>query len=201
MADQATLAFVHSGSVRAEFMLSVIGLLQRPDPSPLAAYFALQHGPVLTQARNHVARQFMKSGHDWLWMVDTDMVFDPDTLSRLVAAADPDSAPIVGALCHGLNISGDVIPTLYSLAVGELPQAIEPKPDTLMQVDATGCACLLVHRSVFERLGNFPFRQVITPTCEYSEDLSFCIHARAHDIPVYVHTGIKVGHIKPVRLG
>lgn len=202
MADQATLAFVSNGTVRTEFMLSVLALAQQPPGStPLAAYFSLQHGPMLSQARNHVAREFMKSGHQWLWMVDTDIAFDTDTLGRLAEAAHPVKAPIVGALCHAITMDGVVAPTLYSVETGKLPEMVTPEDDTLQRVDATGCACLLVHRRVFERLGNFPFRQVITPTCEYSEDLSFCIHARAQDIPVHVHTGIKVSHIKPVRLG
>ena len=33
-----------------------------------------------------------------------------------------------------------------------------------------------------------------------SEDLSFCLRAGALGIPVHVHTGVKVTHLKPVWL-
>jgi GT2 family glycosyltransferase len=155
---------------------------------------------MLSQARNHVARQFMTTTHDWLWMVDTDVDFPPDTLARLVAAADPDTRPVIGALCHTLDSDGQPFATCYSVERGKQPVVIPPAEDSLMRVDATGCACLLVHRSVLAMMGNFPFAQVIEPGIEYSEDLSFCLRCQAMDIPIYVHTGIRVGHTKAVRL-
>jgi hypothetical protein len=39
------------------------------------------------------------------------------------------------------------------------------------------------------------------PLALMGEDLTFCLRCQAAGIPVHVHTGIQVGHMKPVMLG
>src|SRR3954451_3931639 len=57
-----------------------------------------------SEARNRVTAHFLdKTETEWLWWVDADMGFEPDTLTRLLDAADPDARPVVGALCFGLR--------------------------------------------------------------------------------------------------
>jgi hypothetical protein len=36
---------------------------------------------------------------------------------------------------------------------------------------------------------------------QQGEDLSFCLRCAMAEIPVYVHTGVQVGHMKAVQLG
>jgi len=72
----------------------------------------------VAHGRNQIVRIFLdESPADWLWFVDTDMEFEPDTLDRLIEAADPAERPIMGALCYAL-MKGDaqeVVPTMYGL--------------------------------------------------------------------------------------
>jgi hypothetical protein len=175
-------------------------------------------GPNLSAPRNEVVRKFLAFGKaDWLWMVDTDMVFPPDTVERLLDYADPVSAPIVGGLCFGLTDDGQVLPTLFDL-VGEESADTEWvrysdwKPDTMMQVAATGAACLLVHKSVFETIRDFEhpnrggrpgfndafpwFQEVEHNGRPVSEDITFCARAGWCNIPVFVNTAVQIGHIK-----
>lgn len=181
---------------------------------------SFQAGANLSAPRNDVVRKFLEYDKaDWLWMVDSDMTFAPDTVERLLEHADPETAPIVGGLCFGLNDKGDVIPTLFGLD-GD-PDDLENLEnvrfemwpmDTMYQVTATGAACLLVHRSVFERMRDFQhpnrpgklgfndafpwFQELEHAGRPVSEDIAFCWRAGLMQIPVYVNTAVHIGHVK-----
>jgi hypothetical protein len=149
-------------------------------------------------------------------MVDTDMIFMPNLIERLLEHADPDRAPIVGGLCFGFDGEGDVQPTLYGFVGDENnPQVVryhEWPPDAMMQVAATGAAALLAHRSVFETMRDFEhpsrpgkrgfndaypwFQELEHDGRPVSEDIGFCWRAGLLRIPVYVNTAVQLGHIK-----
>lgn len=80
-------------------------------------------------------------------------------------------------------------------------------PDAVVQCKGTGSACILVHRSVFERVeaayGPTWYNRIPNPSMGEltSEDLSFCMRLGTLDIPVYVHTGVKTTHHKTQWIG
>lgn len=207
------LAYCHPGWVRAEFMQSVLAECTQQHEKRVGFVFDSRTGPIMTIARNYVADSFLeKTGMEWLWMIDTDMVFTTTVLPALLAAADPQERPIVGALCYSES-DGATTPTMYNFtreSEGPLTVAADPKdaPPGLVQCDATGCACLLVHRSAFERISaNAPeaehhwFAEVTVDGVQLGEDISFCHRAADAGLPVYVHTGVKVGHMRTLMIG
>lgn len=172
----------------------------------------------LVEGRNTGCRKFLdETDHEWLWWIDTDMGFQPDTVDRLVEAADPVQRPVVGGLCFALReVSYDgyggrrvmPIPTLYMPArdanghIG-FGNRYEYPPNSLVQVAGTGAACLLIHRSVLEKLraehGDRWFDRVrYQDGSAISEDLSFCYRLVMAGIPLFVHTGVKTTHHKQV---
>ena len=165
----------------------------------------------ICNARNGVVRQFLdETQAEWLWMVDADMSFDPDTVDALLAEADPERAPIVGGLCFGV-VDGELFATLYDIAQDDdqSPHMIRYHawPENAMfQVTATGAACLLIHRSVLvamrERFPEpFPwFSEGVLGGKPMGEDVRFCINAGVLGFPVFVHTGIQIGHAKTTVL-
>ena len=166
--------------------------------------------------RNRVARTVLdESDAEWLWFVDSDMGFAADTVDRLVASADPVERPVVGGLCFAMKSDGSAPmfarryrcqPTLYRMwdnadEVGFVPWFDYPR-DQLIEVDATGGACLLIHRSVLElvrdRYGDHWFHHLPKPKGEgdFSEDLSFCLRLKSLDVPIHVDTSVKTTHDK-----
>lgn len=149
---------------------------------------------------------------DWLWMVDADMVFSYSQLIALLEVADPNSVPIVGGLCFG-GRTDRLFPTLYRVVDpatnnGEAIQIVEEYPDNaLVRVDATGAAFLLIHRGVLEAMrATFPppqywFSESVYKGEEFGEDWTFCLRAAQLDIPVHVHTGVEIGHVKQRVIG
>jgi GT2 family glycosyltransferase len=214
VADHAVIGYVRSPYVCGEFAESLLATAME-GPAPLDAVLAIPSGPNISAARNLVVSRFLKDQRaPWLLMADTDMVFAPDALHRLIAAADPAERPIVGALCYSQDAagSGDARPTMYELIEhdgkpGFARYRTWPE-DGCFQVGATGAAFLLMHRRALKAIRAAAgdevapwFRESVLGGALCGEDMTFCLRAGAAGIPVHVHTGVQAGHVKPVMLG
>lgn len=219
--------FCSPEQVHAEWMRCKTMVEMRDAYGPqhlVGQYHHFASGAHVATARCRIVKDFLAnpSKPEWLWMVDTDATFDDLILERLLAVADPVKAPIVGALAFGVvpkkgadgkdmvpNEVGafelELFPTMYRLrGDGQMLRLLDYERNAVVPVDATGCHCLLIHRSVFEderwdhshplpwfRMGSLLRNE------EVSEDMFFCIHARQMGYPIFVHTGARTGHIKP----
>jgi len=221
--EKVVVAYCRPATVHGEFMENMLDLqlydvaLNRRIVEG-GGRLGQQAGANLSGPRNEIVKKFLSYGKaDWLWMVDTDMTFSPDTVERLLEHADPVDAPIVGGLCFGFGDDGLIHPTLYGLdgdpddpAHLDVTRFNVYPENTMMQVVATGAACLLIHRSVFERMLTFEhpsgrvgfndafpwFQELEHDGRPVSEDIAFCWRAGLMRIPVYVNTGVEIGHIK-----
>ena len=222
-ADTLAIGYVHPHEVSALFMQSVVNLMVadhgRGSKRRLEATIAVGSGPRIASARNDVVRTFLRSSAEWLLMIDTDMVFAPSAVDRLLEVADPTHRPIVGGLCFGGGRGGRLFPTLYRLRPTsdghpEPVEVVEDYPeDTLVRVDATGAAFLLMHRATLKRIGRtyggdrmdgpapWFIEGSVYKGLSFGEDWAFCMRAKELGIAVHVHTGVEIGHVKPVVLG
>ena len=211
----AVIGYVHPGTVRAEFCASLIGTVME-GKTPLDAVLTYHSGPNISTARNKIVDDFLaRQRAPWLLMCDTDMVWAPDALDRLIGAADALERPLVGALCYSQDDGADAFPVMYELVCddGKAPAFTRYQrwpEDACVQVSATGAAFLLMHRDALEAIRGHVgdvaapwFREMAVgaPLTLMGEDMTFCLRAAAADIPVHVHTGVQVGHVKPVMLG
>lgn len=215
--ESLALAYVHPGHVDAHFMQSIVNVLvddsHRQNPRVLrgGSYIAIGSGPRIAEARNQCVLSFLNECQAaWLLMIDTDMVFPVSALDKIMEAADPETAPIIGGLCFGGGRSGVMFPTMYRLVKPELNespvQTIEEyPPDAMCEVDATGAAFLLIHRSVLQKMGEtykdspYPWflEGSVYKGTKFGEDWAFCMRAKTEGFPIHVHTGVKIGHVKP----
>lgn len=163
----------------------------------------------VSKARNELARWYLEeTDAEWAWFIDTDMVIQHDTLPRLLCTAQASGAKVLGALCCTVDDIDGPIPTIFQFGAfnnGELTRVTFDYPDdnTVLQVAATGAACLLVHRSVFEEIQRrapdvrFPwFNEAEINNNWVSEDLMFCLRANSVGMPVFVDCTAHVGHAK-----
>ncbi|MFO7294000.1 MAG: glycosyltransferase [Acidimicrobiia bacterium] len=201
------IAWLSPGTVAHDFCRSLANVIAA-EPDRIAGQIPLPSGPNLSASRNKVVRMFLNhTDAEWLWMLDSDMVFPPDTLARLLDVADPEESPIVGGLCFGQRTTEgrvEYFTTMFSRVDGDIYRLETWPEDTLLTVAATGTACLLVHRSVFEALKELypePLPWFAEEVNEqgglHSEDVTFCFRAAKAGFPVKVHTGVKIGHVKP----
>jgi len=174
--------------------------------------FAAANG--IVAGRNEIAAQFLDATEcEWLFMVDSDMGFAPTTIDALIESADVLERPVVGGLCFALrkDTPGEfygqkyvTVPTVYEFIDSEAEvgfrSLVDYPRDSLVQANATGAACILIHRSALERVrdkvGDHWFDQVTHAGATFSEDLSFCLRLTACDIPIWVNTAVRTTHDK-----
>lgn len=221
MANKVCLAYVHglevSDAWQKSWQAQLSFLQQFPDVLD-GGYVSIRYGSGgLVEARNKAVAAFLDGDADWLWWVDTDMGFAPDTVARLLEVADPVERPIVGALCFASKetapdgFGGFLVeprPTIFDWradAAGRLGfmGRVDYRANSVVRCAATGSACILIHRSVFERIGGNWYGQLLNESTGQlqGEDMSFCARAVQAGFPVYVHTGVRTTHHKHVWLG
>ena len=207
---KVVIAYIHPGTTSAFFTQSLL-LTVRRDVAENRRIVDVTQGwssANVSSSRNDLTAYFLDH-HDaeWLWWIDADMAWDHDALERLIASADPTTAPIVGGLCFGAS-EDRLFPTIYqftkddqdrltTMRVGDYPD------DMLVPCAATGAAFLLIHRSVLVKMREhgfnaaFPwFQETEVAGQPCGEDITFGIRAGICGFPVHVDTGIKVGHHK-----
>jgi GT2 family glycosyltransferase len=137
------------------------------------------------------------------------MVFQPDVAERMLESAHPKDRPIVGGLCFAGGYGALMKVTMYVHednpdGTFNMRQAEEFPRDALVPVDATGAACLLVHRDALCAIGDafrphtsLPwFAETEKDGQPIGEDITFCLRARQLGIPIVVNTGVEVKHRK-----
>jgi len=209
------IGFCYPGDVSGSFMLSVLDMYADPKLDLAYPPHAILGGVNVQDHRNAIVESFMASDGEWLLFLDADMSIGPASLRRLIDSADPVECPVVGGLCFKLEptvCSNDTramhyatAPTMYrwNQIDGQwgYRRAADYARDVLVQVDATGAACLLIHRTVFDRiaeLGEDPFalRWDDDMGMLLSEDMSFCRRCNLADVPIFVNTGARTAHAK-----
>lgn len=222
-AGAVTLAYAHDVEVSHSWHESIVGLIAHDLSNEgrllRGGWIAMRCGTDgLVAARNKTVEQFLGDERaDWLLWTDTDMGFAPDSVDRLMEAADPVERPMVGGLCFAQREKApDAMggyrttsaPTIFDWvkletgARGFQGRATYPI-NALIPCAGTGSAFLLIHRSVFEKVhaqeGAHWYDRVSNPTTGnqlISEDLSFCLRAGAVGVRLFVHTGVRTTHHK-----
>lgn len=222
LADKVCIAYVHGLEVAHSWHQSLMALVSHDVAHRQAVigggWLATKYGTGgIVQARNDTVQQFMVgTDSEWLLWIDTDMGFQPDSVDKLLDAADPELRPVVGGLCFMQRETGpdgfggmqiQPMPTLFEWitapdgAHGFGVMRDYPR-DEVVEVGATGSAFILIHRSAFEaveaKYGKSWYSPVWNDSAKMwiSEDLSLCTRLAAIEIPVHVHTGVRTTHLK-----
>jgi len=207
------LGYVHNGTVRAEFMRCVLNVTTGPAPDRrIAAVMDESAGSLIAKARNQLVGRFLSTACEWLWMVDTDVVFSTGALLGLSHVADQDERQLVSGVVQIARPDGSRHPSVFELssnehglAVRHIPMSEWPRDGHALIVDATGAACLLAHRDVLEKVqaehGPRWFTPVEVENGIVGEDISFCMRAGALGVRPVVATKVHCGHVRPVVIG
>ena len=149
--------------------------------------FIMEQGPYVFANRETIVAQFMNDSRDFthLFFVDSDMVFEPDVLDKLLAH-DKD---IVGARYfkrQGVE-KEPVVKTRYDMPGVQMPNHI-------FKNYAAATGCLLIKREVFEKIPR-PWFSMGTPEKQEGEDIYFSRRARECGIEIFLDPTLSVGHV------
>jgi len=193
------LGFVTGPSVGMWFMRSVIMLFKSDPDMRFTADFIISMGPYIHQNRNELQKEFMETDRDWLFMLDNDMVFEPDDIFALVREGDARGPGIYSAPYPMEN--GNFVCGPWSTTADKVYHPLGMVPNVVTQVGMVGTGFTMIHRDVFTAVGADAFSPLPVEEDDefafYGEDISFCWRAyQAGFVPWLVPS--HPGHTKSV---
>ena len=184
-------------TVPVEFLSSFTGLRRVGE-----SHVLMTRDTLVYSARNSLALTAVQREYDWLLWLDSDMVFEPDLLERLLAEAEEKNLDVLSGLYFKRTSPTEPV-ILKKLdwrvnaegAVEREAEAYLDYPrDALFEVEGAGTGCLLtrvgIYRKVMERFGITPFQ----PLPNLGEDYSFCWRLKQLGIKMHCDSRIKLGH-------
>ena len=178
-------------TVQAEFMQSVASMRPVGD-----VRYASMESSMIYKSRTDLGLIALAEKQDFVLWIDSDMVFKPDLLERLMA--DMKGRDIVAPMFF-MRIP-PYEPVLYKkLRKGLTPaenehEKLKDYPENEMfTVEGVGFGCVLMRTSVLQKVVD-RYHELFAPMPGYGEDLSFCIRARGCGIDIWIDPMIEVGH-------
>lgn len=170
-----------------------LALLQRAGDTVIG----FEVGSLVYNARNNLARQAVKSEADWVLWLDSDMVFGPDLLQRMLKVCTENNIDFLTALCF--RRKPPYTPTLFDRLEktdkGASYTALMSVPDGRFQVGGCGFAGVLMSMDVLlSVMAKFNGR-MFEPIDGFGEDVAFCWRARQCGYDIWCDSDIELGHV------
>jgi hypothetical protein len=172
-------------------------------------WVSLQWPPYPNTGRTHLTRHCLDKipAAEIIFSLDDDMEFEPWQAYAIADLIDPVKRPIISALyfAHNGEERGKARPLIAREADGGT--IWDYRPDTLELSDVVGMGFCAIHVSALKEWralhGDTWFDYQGTGLVEgfQIEDTCFCSRMRSLGKPIYVHTGVEVGHLKTKRIG
>lgn len=177
--------------VPAQFASS-LAMLQKGDNITAVAF---QISSLVWTARDALATKALQSDADYILWLDSDMVFEPDTLLRLLEHAAPDTI-VTGMYFRRVQ---PYSPVLYDKLDIDEDGKVETEqtkeiPEGLQEKAGCGFGCVLTPVDAFAEV-IASCRQLFAPIIGLGEDLSFCWRARQCGYKILVDPSIPLGHV------
>ncbi len=199
-----TVAYISQGSVPEPFCFSFAQLIQCCGEyvAPNGYYIHPDHSTEATQiaARNQLVQK-MQGG--WLMQIDSDHTFDPDLVLRMLTLFENHKLDVLCGLYHYKQPPHN--PVIYQYHEGKYNAILgwgQREEVKLLPIGAAGAGCLLVRRTVFDRIkaeqGAMPFSPFAPFT---TDDFSFFERCRVLDIPVHCAPQIECLHLGTTAYG
>lgn len=158
--------------------------------------------------RNEIIEEFLKRDADILWMIDDDII--PPRKAWMMAEKMRGGVKVCGAVCWiwmGHSVMSTVLSRVGYDAEYGVPhyapvakKILKPAADKkeMVQVDATGCGCIMIHREVLEKVGPNPFTIIHKENGGWvtGEDIRFCEKAKDAGYDLWVDTTYICDHLQ-----
>ena len=169
-----------------------LALLQRAGDTQIG----WEVGSLVYHARNNLARQALKSDADWVLWLDSDMVFAPDTLQRMLKVCTENDISFLTAVCFRRKppYTPCLFDRLEKVEKGASYTALMSVPDGLFQVGGCGFAGVLMSSDVLLSVQS-KFGRMFDPMDGFGEDVSFCWRARQCGYDIWCDSSIEFGHV------
>ena len=186
------IAIPTNRNIEAQTFKSIYDLYR---PGGFEVVFQYFWGYQVDQVRNLIVDWSLRNGFDYLFCVDSDIAFPPDTLLRLLSY-DKD-------IVSGVYIQR--IPGTHTIEIMRKNQWggvshvnwDDIKGQGLVPIDGCGFGCVLIKAEVLKAIPypQFLYHSAIDHANTVSEDVHFCNQARDRGFTLWCDTGILCDHI------
>jgi hypothetical protein len=208
---KVTIGSCDNGSVNGAYAYTMIQLAQARGDR-LGPFVRVKGSGMISKQRNRMVAQFLDSTKsDWLLMIDSDEQLSIPNFDKLIDSAHDKERPVVAALVFAsFNDPKSVYPKPVPVIFQDSPKGFLPlnnyDEDAVFEIDACGTGCVLIHRSVLEKM-----REQADPNqgknwCWFwdgpingewiGEDLLFSRRIRNLGFPIHANTGVILPHQK-----
>lgn len=199
------------GTVNGDFAFKLVQLAQARS-ARLGPFVRIKGNGLLSKLRNRVVKTFLdNTDSDWLLLIDSDEQLSPAVFDQLIDTAHHTERPVVAGLVFAaFKVDGEAYPKPVPAIFQDTPQGFLPlfkyDRNAVFQIDACGTGCVLIHRSVLEKMREMADPHQGTDWCWFwdgplngewiSEDLLFSRRVRQLGFPIHVNTAAILPHQK-----
>ena len=144
----------------------------------------------LPEARNQIHKAFLKSGCEWLVMLDSDVIPPPDFVEKLLSA----DKKMIGGWYKKKDLFQSGQPVVYDdngLQNGVHYWIGRQSAGTgLEKVDAAGAGCWLMHRDVAKAIGETPYNME-----HGGEDMELCVKVKNAGYEIWIDWDVACAHV------
>lgn len=154
-------------------------------------------GSLVYHARNNLARQALKTDADYVLWLDSDMVFAPDTLIRMLKVCKDNDIDFLTAVCFRRKppYTPCLFDRLEKVEKGASYTALMSVPEGLFKVGGCGFAGVLMASDVLLSVQSKFNGRMFDPMDGFGEDVSFCWRARQCGYDIWCDSSIEFGHV------
>ena len=184
--DQLPAQFAHSLATLTSYGI---------EDTKISVWFNL--GSLIYTSRDQIAKKALLDEADLVMWFDSDMVFNPDTLMRMLKHIDDGHDFVTGIYYRRTPPFTPV--AFKSMELNEDGQGFtweefDEIPDGLFEVGACGFGCVLMKTEIFVAVFA-KYGQMFTPIANCGEDIAFCWRARQCGYKIIADPSISLGHV------
>lgn len=158
--------------------------------------YAFRKGALVFEARDSIVRQAINEGFTHVMFIDSDIMFEPDDVQRLVNQ----KVNIIGGLYYSKNAALNPMCWTLESVNGRLRGDYFTPPRRYMPVDALGMGFTLIKTKVFEQIA-VDHGKVFYPDYMAGEDIAFCHRAKLSGYDIICDSGLNLKHIGAYAYG
>lgn len=170
-----------------------LALLQKPEGE---CTLVMKSGSLIYTSRNDLATMSLQAEADYIFWLDSDMVFKPDTLVRMMKTIRENDIDILTGLYFRR------VPPYSPVLFDQLDiNGVECRftefkeiPDHLFEVGGCGFGCVLMKTDVFLDVHS-KHRNLFAPLGNNGEDVAFCWRARNCGFKIWCDPSVILGHV------
>lgn len=157
-------------------------------------YIAFQVGSLIYTSRDNLSKQALKMGVDYIFWLDSDMVFQPDILQKMMDRIEPDTI-LTGLYFRRVSPFKPVLFDKLEMTDNGCEWSDwDDVPKEPFEVGGCGFGCVLMPTEAIASV-SLNFKQIFNPMKGVGEDLAFCWRARESGYKIICDPTISLGHV------